>query len=411
MEHDFRARVAGTLTPFLTSLVPVVTGSKMANAPRVLIGQPAPGGGTFTSFATFYDLNNKGVLIFTAEVDTTGAGTFQLLNGQLSRVTAPGIATVGAVRINDAGDMAFGDASVPGRTEAIYLLKAGAGNPTKIAEWGSSTPIAGTTYFDPRGPLALSQNGDVVFSSEVHQTWTDTIMCCYLFLYSAASNSVVKVVGTGDTSPIGGAFDVGPANASQITSDGDVVFFSIVDAASRIGGAFRFSRTQGILKVIAQGDPAPGAIGGTLSSPSFSIRSVAGRKLVFAASISGGSASSGIFLKDDVTMTGGTNLHAVALSGKSTGTEVGGTFVGPFVAGFGFPLARSDGAVGFQSLLAGATSVTGPTDRGIFLWTPRGFAKTVVSRDRLPSGGVIGGVSSPIINDVGQILYFVLSIQ
>ena len=331
--------------------------------PLALIGQPAPGGGTFASFATYYDMNNRGDVIFAAEVDLTGDGqgdgseTFKFSNGEFSKVTVPGITTVGAVRINDSGDMAFGYLNAPGRTQAVYFLKAGTSTSVKIAEWGNPSPISGRTYYDLRGPLAMSENGKVTFQSSLYQSSTNTVFCCHLFLYSSSTNSVIKVVGDGDPTPMGASFDLAPVNVNHITSDGDVVFWARVNGGAASDGIFRFSpATLGISKVVTQGDPAPAPMGGTLSSPSMRSGAVSGRRLVFQSFVIGGTAEDAIFVKDDVRSN--TPLRVIAYAGQLTGTEVGGRFSqpgNPSSSNWPFfsnaPQVRADGGVVFFSYL------------------------------------------------------------
>jgi murein DD-endopeptidase MepM/ murein hydrolase activator NlpD len=395
--------------------------------PLALIGQPAPGGGTFDSFSTFYGMNNRGEIFFNASVDTNGdgfgdrAGAFKLSGGQFTEVTVPGIGRAGAVRINNSGDMALGSSPAIGVTRAIYFLKSGSSTPTKIVEEGQRiASIPGTTYRDLRGPLAISDNGDVTFSSSAFNASTNTGFCCYLFLYSNLNRSIVKVVGEGDSTPIGGRFHPGPVAVNDITSDGDVIFSSGVIGGSSDAGIFRFSRTQGIRKVVVRGDPAPSTIGGSLDSiDRGSIQSVSGRKLVFFSRILGGSTDQAILVKDDVTVDSLADVRVIAFEGQPTGTEVGGIFSRldnppsnqPFEIFGGGPQIRADGGVLFLSLLRGAITGGTVTQKGIFLWTGREFKKVAVEGDRLPSGGILNGVSSHILNDLGQVAYFVARIE
>jgi len=381
-----------------------------SSVPLALIGQPAPGGGTFSSFASFYAMNNRGDVIFNAVVDTSGAGTFKFSCSQFSKVTVPGIGNAGAARTNNRGDMAIGFMPVIGFTQAIYFLKSGTVTPIKIAEQGQTTPIGATkVYDDLRGPLVISDNGDVTFSAGVIDTVTHTGFCCYLFLYSNTDGSIIKVVGDGDATPVGGTFNVPVPLASHITSDGDVVFNSPVNGGP--SGIFRFSRALGISKVVVSGDPAPQPVGGSIGNRiQMSYHSVSGRRLVFQATILGSTARQAIFAKDDVTLPG---MRVIAYQGQPTGTEVGGTFDSldhePFSPVGDTPHIRADGAVLFISFYSHVGGL--PTGRGIFLWTGKEFKKVVVNGDRLPSGQTLNGVGSYIMNDIGQVVYFVASIN
>lgn len=384
-----------------------------------LIGQPAPGGGTIANTGYLYKMNNLGEIAFSAEIDLNGDGvpdetrTLKFSGGQIYNVAIPGIAKVGAVMMNDCGDLAFGDASVPGLTQAIYFLKAGSASPIKIAEEGQSSPVSGTTYHDLRGPLALNNNGDLAFSTTLFRPSTNTYLCCYLFLYTNSDGLVAKVAGSGEGTPVGGTFNIF-VPATQITTDGAVVFEAAVNGGSAPAGIFLSSKTLGLSKVVAQGDPTP--IGGRYESPGpfMRIHSVSGQRLVFQANVSGGASLQAIFVKDNVQSNTLADIKAIVSAGQPTGTEVGGKFAHPnypstpttfsTLAG---PQIRDDGGVIFQSLLQGATVGVGgvPTQRGIFLWTGREFRKVVVQGEHLPSAQTAQAASWFLSNDLGQIVF------
>lgn len=387
--------------------------------PLALIGQQAPGGGTFSSFATFYSMSNSGDTIFNACV-TDGSQTtcpvFGFAAGQFRKVGAPGFPNVGPAKINNAGDMAFGDASTPGFTQGIYLLPASASTPVKIAAQGDQSPIPGssingTTYDSLTGPLAISDVGDVTFTASALDAAAQATTGPYLFLYSQATGAVTEVVGQNANAPLGGTFVVPAAISNRFTVDGDVVFLTGVSGGP--GGFYRFARAnQQFTKVVTVGDSA---LGGTITNlGSIGVNFVSGRKLVFVANLSGASAAQAVLVKDDVTSSG--NARVIAYEGQATGTEFGGFFATtsnfPFwpVAGNPGVQVRFDGAVLFTSYVA-LTRGGVPINRGvIFLWTGRGFKKIVADGDQLPSGQRVRP-SSFAMNDTGQIAFFAAEIQ
>ena len=405
------------------------------NPPLALIGQDALDAngnrmGAFASFASFYQMTNLGDLFFGAEVDTNGDGLgdvsahFRSSLGKIRQLSIPGISTAGRVHMNRFGDMAV----ISGTTQAIYFLKSGKQIPTKIAGEGEAVPtssgvkISGVTYSDLKGPLALSDRGEVLFVSGLYEASRNFVHCCFLFLYKNADGTVIQVVGSGDgPTPVGGTFEIPNPGPAQISMDGDVVFWARVVGGSTSDGVFLFSRGNGYQKVVARGDPAPVEVGGpTAKLNGFgigSIGSLSGRRLVFTSFISGGSAEQAIMV---VNVKSPTTISVIASEGQPTGTEVGGLFSqqgnpssgnSPFTR-YDFPKIRADGGVVFHSLLHGATALGGaPTDSGIFLWTGKEFKKVVVDGDRTPSGGILRGASSFVINDIGQVSYFVARID
>ncbi len=411
--------IDGTLNPY--QAVFFIPTNDMV--PLALIGQPAPGGGTFSSFASFSSLNNRGDLVFNAEVNPTGSGNFRFSAGQFSKMEVPGIPGAGAFKFNNVGDMAF----AAGNPNGVYFLRAGSSTPIKIAQEGQGSPIPRTIYYLIEGPLAFNDQGEVTFSAGLRDLTTQTGTCCYLFLYSPTDGSVVKVVGNDDPTPIGGTFLISAGGVNQFTSDGDIVFNAEMNGGPTRFGIFLFSRTTlGFRKIVVKGDRAPAQTGGTLGAPFTSHHFVSGRRLVFQAGILGGTSDQAIFVKDDVRSD--TDPRVIAFAGQSTGTEVGGEFAEPvpvatcpdspsalncpFSPLGDLPHIRADGGVVFITHLRNAfTADHVPTSRGIFLWTGREFRKIVVEGDRLPSGQTMSGASAYIMNDIGQVYYFIAEIH
>jgi len=231
----------------------------------------------------------------------------------------------------------------------------------------------------------------------------------------------VKVVAGGDPTPIGGTFSfVEDDPVSTFTATGDVLFDSQISGGASSGGIFRFSRTLGISKLVAQGDQAPSTVGGSLGYPEFGhIGAVSGQQLVFDAPVTGGVANQFIGVIKDVTVSP-PSVTLGAYQGEMTQTSAGGTFSYqnnssylPFGHyGIEMPSIRSDGQVVFYSSLSGAVASTGASSsEGIFIWNGVGFQKIIVDGDQVSSGQAVSGVSSTAINDHGEVLYFAAKVQ
>jgi len=406
----------------------------VASVPLALAGKSAPGGGTFVSFGNFFSLANSGNLLFTAQIDLNADGIadetdyFSSIGGQQSKVTVAGFSKVSPVLINNNGDMAFGDASNPGITQAIYFLAAANINPVMAVQTGEACPSPcpvnpSSTVYNLTGPFSLTDAKFATFYTSLLDPSTHVAACCYLYRYSSSDGSLIKVVGSGDAAPTGGNFAPQTWEGNQITSDGDVVFRAQLSDGSH--GIFRFSPGQGISKIVMHGDPVPSPPGGTINFPTLSYpsRSVVGRQLIFDSTITGGASDEAILYKKDVTSTSLSDLSVIAYQGESTNSAVGGSFSVsggtpgnnfPFIFGFsgGFSSLQSGGGVVFGSVLSGATTTLGsPTTQGVFVWTGRGMSKIAVDGDVLSSGATVFGPASPITNDVGQVEYFVSKIQ
>ncbi len=411
------------------------------SAALILQGQQAPGGGTFAGFSGFWSFNNRGEVIFSAGVDTNGDGTpdyfgdFELSAGQITKPTVPSFGPISSVsthiRLNGQGDMAFGDVNgtYGGLPAGIYVLAAGNTTPTGVITWGQACPspcpsVDPATIYQLNGPLAFGEAGDVAFTASLLNQQTKIATCCYLFLYTGSDGSIVKAAAdgpTGDATPIGGTFSSGTflSPITQITSDGDLIFLAQVTGGTSSGGIFRYSRTHGLSKVLAQGDPAPVPGGGAFGYPLFGREgSISGRQLVFHAPVVGGTSTQAIGLIRDVTLPSSVTL--VAYQGESTGTGAGGLFSYPSGLPFGGygentapPCIREDGAVVFHSLLVGSQAATGASaGEGLFLWNPRGLIqKIVVDGDPIGSGAIVQGVFASAVNDLGSVIYFSSSVK
>lgn len=413
--EDFVLKVespSGPRSRAVTLLAPAAPPSSENIIPLLLRGQSAPGGGVFANLSTFYDKDKAGKILFSAEVDLTNDGlgdegrSFSISSGQVDILTAPGISKVGAARINDTGAFAYGDASTPGRTQAIYMISSPGTAPVKIAEWGD--PISAfpeMTYYNLRGPLELSESGVVLFSSAAFDSSINTVFCCSIFMYSQQDQETIRVVSDGDPSPSGGVFDISGPLPAQVTASGHIVFGAIVNGGD--SGIFSFSpATRAMSSVVLQGDPAP-LVGGTLAPPAMGQRSVSGTQLVFVANILGGLADQAIMLIDDLNAD--LTPRIVGFQGQDTGTALGGAFL--TFDSFIHPEIRADGGVIFTARLEGASSNGEPINDGIFLWTGREFLKVAVKGDQLTTGGTINDPRNFIANDTGEITYFVASID
>lgn len=406
--------------------------------PLVLDGQPAPGGGTIVTFGGFESFNNRSEAIVSVGIDTNNDGVADTFSdilyagGSLSAITAPPFTKISdsSVHIlrNNNGDIAFADLSSGEPPEGIWVLPNGATSPTWIIDSGtycsSPSPCAVSgqqIYTRIWGPLAFDDSGDVAFESSLYNIQTNTTTCCYLFAYYASTGSIVKVVAGGDPTPIGGTFSfVEDTPVAKFTADGDVIFDSQISGGPSSGGIFRFSLTQGISKLVAQGDNAPSAVGGTFGYPEFGhIGGVSGRQLVFDAPISGGLGNQLIGVITNVTASS-SPMILVAYQGEQTQTTAGGSFSFQFNSsylpfghyGIAMPWIRSDGQVVFYSNLTGAVASNGASaPEGIFIWNGSAFQKLVVDGDQVSSGQTVSGVSEIAINDHGEVLYFAAKVQ
>lgn len=420
--EEFALKVMNANGPRSTPVQLSLSSSPVLNpVPLLLKGMPAPGGGTLRFFGGFDGFTDLGELYFAASVDTNGDDIddddrkLRLLDGQTNVASFPSVSKVGAVRVNESGGVAYGDA-VSG-TYPIYLRTSPSATPIKIVEFGQTSPISGLPFWESRGPLSISETGDVTFGACVYQQSNNTVYCDYLFMYEKATGNIKVLLTDAKPSPIGGTFNVNITTPNQFTTGGDIIFQSAVSGGSAHHGIFRYHRAGTVSKIAAVGDPAPPSIGGTYTSLWFDREGVSGDWLVFVGDITGGSADEVIVRVNLKT----SERQVVAYADQPTGTAAGGFFAynpsgsldRPFLSGgWNGPAVRSDGAVVFATRLYNAVDDDNqPTDRGIFMWSSNIFTKIVVDGDDARSGGDFGGVSSFMTNNRGTVFFFVARID
>lgn len=296
--------------------------------------------------------------------------------------------------INDAGRIAF-MAYVDGasRNQGIFIADAGGltpiamgcgdyGGGTNNGTCGDVSPIGGHfsgmfggTMFAP----AFNNAGDVLFISDVNG---GTALRA-LFLYRAATHTIIKIAAPGDASPVGGTLSaVGPGS---INNSGVIVFLGMQSGTGRVN-LLRW--TNGTLtKVVAVGDAAPG--GGTF-------KILAGESLGFAdgttiptgvvpgindvgqvcffSTIQNGSYERGLFVS-----TGGTHQLYVK---AGDATPVGGTY-----NNFYAPQINNAGTLAFF----GDVTLPGPDyTSGLFVGVPGNFRKALAFYDQIDDKPVYG---------------------
>lgn len=395
----------------------------------LLYKTPAPGGGVFLGFGGFHSATEDGHVVFNSGVDLNADNVpdlfadFDYGPAGPSQILFSGFTQVSGTLLNSKGDKVFSAINqAAGRTApGIYLLQAGLASPVKVAQPGDACPapcpVLGPSFLNVAGPFAIGESGEVVFSAQLNgpsptPTWI-------LYLFSPLDGSYTKIAADGvggDVTPVGGSFTSQNLFASVgiVPTTGDVLFTDLVTGGTSSGGIFRFSRaTHTLSKLVAQGDPAPPGVAGTLGVPS---GSVGGQNLAFYASVSGGTTTQVIGMVPDTSATV-PQTKLVAFEGELTGTVAGGTFATPvgsaplpfafFGQGQGAPLVRKDGSVVFSSVLVGATNANGlPTDQGIFLWNGQSISKVIVDGDPLSNGKSVLGVVQFAVNHMGNIYYF-----
>jgi len=258
--------LAGTDSPVLGQ-----TSQWSAPEPLLQTGDPAPGGGTFSSFSQV-KLNNEGHVAFSAQIDgsSTPSGIFLMKDGQVSKVIGVGDLTPsGEVITSLACEWAFNDrdefaweAYWDGGGDGLFF-KRNDGNVFEIARVGQETPI-GKTYLGSftctdwglytgrlKGDLDVNNDGSVTFGTATDNGWYDHSGEGGLFAWHGGS--VSTAVEFGKPRPDGGVFDYLTWN--RMNDAREVMF---VNWSSGGSTSALFTSTGGnISRVLGTGDPLP----------------------------------------------------------------------------------------------------------------------------------------------------------
>lgn len=329
-----------------------------------LQGTPAPAGGNFTS--SFSDLrqNAAGQVAFSCSLSSGGQGLFVGLPGALQTVALDGTPSPGgggnynsgfsSPLFNAAGRVTF-VVNLTGGSATTGLFSGVPGSVQAVALQGSPTPAGGsyTTGFSN----SLNNSGQLVFSAGT----TGIAATSGLFFGTPGSLQTVALQGT--AAPSGGNYSsfVRPV----INDAGQIAFSALLTGGSASTGVF--AGVPGSLQTVAlQGSAAP-AGGNYVSFLAPALLNSAGQ-IAFRANLTGGSATSGIFVG-----TAG-SLQATVLQGSPA--PGGGTF-----SLFNFaPQLNGLGQVAFLATLTGA-GVNTTNDIGLYAGSPGSLLKIVREGD------------------------------
>jgi hypothetical protein len=210
--------------------------------PLVFLGDPTPGGDTFTNDFESGVMNSRGDVMFVADVAEDEEGVFMLRKGRLSQLARAGEPAPGGgvfvlgpgapVSLNDEGDGGFmfplDPFSFPVGVNAGVYRVSHASTVTPVVIPGV-TPVPGGGVFAGATPgPSLNNRGVIAFGGivptgqGVHLS-DEPYVGLGAALYTADKQGRISaVVGPGDAAPGGGVFDW--AGAPWINANADVAF-------------------------------------------------------------------------------------------------------------------------------------------------------------------------------------------
>ncbi len=371
-------RLGIALAALLVMDVSAVAGGDAPVIRRVAApGQAAPGGGTFEHFSVEWlpvvaPVNDRGQIAFFATLLRSAAseGVFLASGSTIAKVavdgdSAPGGGTLSGFgkhpvpSLNARGTVAFAAAVAGGTTvEGIFLWSRGRLRSAALAG-GPAPGIPAGTLAAMDAP-ALNDRDDVAFLATVRRG-RESVEAVYL----RAGRALIKVVAQGDPAPAGGTFaGFGPP---ALNARGTLAFAAVVEGRAAPGGVF-VADARGVRMLVGAGDESP--LGGIYAKFSERIALNDAGAVAFTAALKGARAAQAVVLVE------GGRAHAVAaLDEPAPG---GGAFshFGPW------PSLSETGAVGFTaSVDRDAAGVAA------FVVHRSHAARVVALGDALPAGG------------------------
>lgn len=273
----------------------------------------------------------------------------------------------------------FGSLSHLVRLSAVIVFVAGSSTAlgaithTTIAQIGGSVPGGGTFTGFSSAPV-VNPSGKVAVFATSSGGPSDMI-------FAGNGTSASIVAGTGQSTPVGGTYGAGGVFSPSVTDTGDVFFGAAITGGSTTGAIIKNSGGSSSA-VLLRGSATP--IGGTFGGLS-STRANNGGQVAFNASVTGGSANSGLF------RTNGTTTIAIAAPGQAT--PDGSTYTSLS----GTPEINNSGKVTYLA----STAAGG----GIYVSDGAITQAVAVNAAATPLGGTFSGFTNPTINDAGRIAF------
>ncbi len=381
-----------------------------STAKVVVTGDPAPTGGTFTTFtgslATVPVVTDARQVSFWAGVSVEGwEGVFLWDSGSTTKIAAGGDAAPGGGNYTT-----FGHVPSPNAAGQVAFWAAGTVSPSAVyvRSVSGTAKIFGIGDTGPAGVGGtISSIGSIPLMNGVGQVtvWTGIVN-------GLSAQSVVRYTGgaltnvaaVGNTNFNGGTFTSfvgGTGSVTVLNNLGQDAFWGAFDNGSPSQGIFITNATPAGATIITsgpiQGATVPGTNGGTFG-PAFDLDINTHGGAVFHNSVIAGDTNSGIFM-----FFAGSPVRTEVRQGANGGITGGGSFTG-----FYSPVNNDNNYIAARATLSGTSP---PSSEGLFMFfagnpadppAPATIVKQIHAGDLLPvgaGGGTVASFGNPAIND------------
>jgi hypothetical protein len=410
--------------------------------PVAILGNPAPGpeGGTFTFDFETGGLNNKGQVVFTADLSEgagdIGEGVFLGGNGGLAQIirvgeAAPGGGTFGGFgsfspdAINNSGDAAFAFGHDPltlpvGTNAGVYLFQQSSGTVSAVVVPGVTPAPGGGIFQGAQFHPSLNNRDDLVFPGIVPADigpGASIGLGAGIFL-ADKHGGLFDIARPGDPAPGGNTFDF--AQNPAINNHGDIAFGAHIaaDPCITLGQTlpvnifcaesvyFRDGETGAIQSIAHQGTAIPDSAGGGTFDYAYAPVLNSRGQILFDAGLAGTSASFNGSTIDSQAIFLWSDGRLISIARQGDAMPGGGNLVSASFNAGNYDI-NSNGDVAFNALLD-----TG--DEGVFLWSHGSLSLLAKTGTVIPGVGTIAGLDQygsglpngyVHINDPGQVAF------
>ena len=314
----------------------------------------------------------------------------------LSGGAAPGGGSYGyfsAALLNNSGQVAFA-ATLAGGTARVGVFAGAAGALQSVARGGDAAP-GGGTYLNPTSDI-LSDAFGLPNLNAAGQVAFQANTTAGSGVYAGAAGSVQAVALSGQSAPGTGSTFSGFAGIPTLSPGGQAVFTATVTGGSAPTGVFAGTAGGAVRAVALQGQTPAGPVAGSFFSFGTVSQDAAGQVGVYARlSTNGTSATAGGYYAES-----GGQLRAVAVGGQPA--PAGGNYAALPQTGVQGLAVAGNGQLAFGAALSGGSATA-----GFFAGTATSVQAVALEGQAAPGGGTYTGLENGriAVNASGQVAF------
>jgi hypothetical protein len=379
----------------------------------VAVGDPAPGGGTFSSVGAdspfLLGANDRGDVLFWSGVSggTIPWGVFLFADGAITKIVGEGDASplggsfinildyTGTYRLNNRRDVAFVAQVADGRSGGGVFLYSG-GVISSIVATGDQAPLP--ALIDPitdpdifTGVFGyitdLNDQGDVIFVTMQGKPAGMSFVSIGGAYLAPLGSAVARIVTSGVTTEVG-RLNISPGLGPFANNNRQFLLWGTTDQPTQ--GVF-LCQAGSCQKVVAVGDPIPGGTWPLASGPCCIVGLNDSQQV----------ALQGLSLRGEVLIWSGGVFQRDIVSGYPVSEPVAGTLDSITGSNGDLRPLSNMGELAFS----GQTVEGGPAAPGVFVLSAATLRKRVAAQDPAPGHGLFTAFGRSTVNNTGCIAF------